>query len=153
MEIPQMILKWFICSFMQAKVIMGVLEWFCKERNWRIYVKMIMEYFKVKWICKVMRRYTLYYMILRNDFRWGFMWKEMEKQKHCGCELAENMGHFANQLVRISKAKNSIFRRWIDQLVIFQIVSESLHSKVCGKRYGRFAKTGQDRPKLCTVVF
>jgi len=30
---------------------------------------------------------------------------------------------------------------------------ESLHSELCGKTYGRFAKTAQDRPKLCTVVF
>ena len=30
---------------------------------------------------------------------------------------------------------------------------ESLYFKLCGKHYGRFAKTEQDRPKLCAVVF
>ena len=36
---------------------------------------------------------------------------------------------------------------------MFQIPFESLHSKLCGKRYGRFTKTPQDRSELCTVVF
>jgi len=30
---------------------------------------------------------------------------------------------------------------------------ESLHFELCGKSYGRFAKTVQDGPKLCVVVF
>ena len=30
---------------------------------------------------------------------------------------------------------------------------ESLHSKLCGKNYGHFANTAQDKPELCTVVF
>ena len=30
---------------------------------------------------------------------------------------------------------------------------ESLHSDFCRNSYGRFSKTAQDRPKLCTIVF
>ena len=30
---------------------------------------------------------------------------------------------------------------------------ESLHSELYEKSYSRFAKTAQDRPKLCTIVF
>jgi len=77
------------------------------------YVQMIMWRFWVIWICKVMRRNKLYCMILTNDFRWGFIWKEMRKQKQCDCKLAENKGHFANKLVMIGPAKNYNFW-WVD---------------------------------------
>ena len=55
-------------------------------------------------------------MILRNDFRWGFMRKKMRKQKQYGCELAENRGQFANKLVMISPANNYEIW-WIDRSV------------------------------------
>jgi len=38
----------------------------------------------------------------------------MEKQKQCGCELAENRGHFANALVMIGPAENYGFWWVID---------------------------------------
>jgi len=71
--------------------------------------------------------------------------KKGGKQKECGCEQAENKGHFAIKLVLVGPTKNCDFW-WIDRSVSY--LSNIALIRVLWKSYDHFTRTMQDRPKL-----
>jgi len=82
------------------------LEWFCKERNWRTYVKIIVEYFEVKWLCKMIRRTKYDLLILRTNFAGKSCGKQGVKAWTVGCGHTENCCLFTSKLVLFGQLKN-----------------------------------------------
>jgi len=92
-------------------------------------------------------------MILTGDFRGELCEEKGENKNSRAVNRPEAGVSFWLNGYCLAHQKIVIFCGQIDPWVIFQMHFESLHSELCGKSYRRFAKTAQDIPELCTVVF
>ena len=46
------------------------------------------------------------FLVIWNDFKWGFMWKEREKQKQWGLEISDKQADFVIKPIMIGPQEN-----------------------------------------------
>ena len=85
---------------------------------WSDFVKIIMEYFEVKWLCKMMRRTKYCLLILRTDLRGEPCGKQGVKTWTVGYEQIGNRGLVMSELVLFGLLKNYYFW-WVDRSISY----------------------------------